>query len=188
MSWLISFAWTYSNCKERKPGITKLKILVHSGTRADDPWITKLLPQPLGYQILYTIDNLKPNQKTQQCVFILSCIQYCNYIIWVSFCCLTNIYWTNSKMTSIFITTIPNAWQNKNNLPYVAINTTRNTCGTLVSFKLSIVYQIWKINGCSSSLVIRRFWKCVLNMWQHSSDSWNATANRYITVRLVILT
>ena len=34
-------------------------------------------------------------------VFILSCIQYCSYMKLMSFCCLTNIYWSNSKMTPI---------------------------------------------------------------------------------------
>ena len=33
MSWLISFAWAYSGCKERKPRITKWKILVPCGNR-----------------------------------------------------------------------------------------------------------------------------------------------------------
>ena len=33
MSCLISFAWANSGCKERKPIITKWKILAHSGTR-----------------------------------------------------------------------------------------------------------------------------------------------------------
>ena len=34
-------------------------------------------------------------------VFILSCIQYCSYMKFMSFCCLTNLYWSNSKMTPI---------------------------------------------------------------------------------------
>ena len=33
--------------------------------------------------------------------FIVSCIQYCNLIIWVPFYCLTNSYRPNSKMTSV---------------------------------------------------------------------------------------
>ena len=34
-------------------------------------------------------------------VFILSCIQYCSYMKLMAFCYLTNIYWSNSKMTPI---------------------------------------------------------------------------------------
>ena len=37
----------------------------------------------------------------QDSVFILSCIQYCSYMKLMSFCCLTNICWSNSKMTPI---------------------------------------------------------------------------------------
>ena len=37
----------------------------------------------------------------QDSVFILSCIQYCGYKKLMSFCCLTNICWSNSKMTPI---------------------------------------------------------------------------------------
>ena len=44
-----------------KPRIIKWKILAHSGTRSNDPWITRLLPRPLGHQIWHTNDNLKLN-------------------------------------------------------------------------------------------------------------------------------
>ena len=37
----------------------------------------------------------------RQSVFTLSCIQYCSYIKWVSFCFLTNIDWSNGKITPI---------------------------------------------------------------------------------------
>ena len=36
----------------------------------------------------------------RESVFILSCIKYCSYMKLMSFCCLINIYWSNSKMTS----------------------------------------------------------------------------------------
>ena len=32
---------------------------------------------------------------------ILSCIPLCNHMVGVSFCSLTNRYWSDSKMTSI---------------------------------------------------------------------------------------
>ena len=37
----------------------------------------------------------------QYSVFNLSCIQYCSYMKLMLFCCLTNICWSNSKMTPI---------------------------------------------------------------------------------------
>ena len=33
----------------------------------------------------------------QESVFILSCIQYCSYMKLMSFCCLTNIFWSTLK-------------------------------------------------------------------------------------------
>ena len=96
MSWLISFAWANSGCKEQKPRFTKWKILAHSGTRTHDPWFSSLVPYPLGHQVWSGNDNLM-----RESVLVLSCIPSCNHMIWVSFCCLTNRYWSNSKMTSI---------------------------------------------------------------------------------------
>ena len=37
----------------------------------------------------------------RESLLILSCIQYCSYMKLMSFCCLTNIYFPNSKMTPI---------------------------------------------------------------------------------------
>ena len=37
----------------------------------------------------------------RESVFILSFIQHCSYMKLTSFCCLTNIYWSNSKVTPI---------------------------------------------------------------------------------------
>ena len=54
MSWLISFEWAYSGCKERKPRITKWKIHAHSRTPTHDPSITSLVPNPLDHQIWHT--------------------------------------------------------------------------------------------------------------------------------------
>ena len=57
---------------ERKPRVTKWKILAYSGTRTHNPWITSLVPNPLGHQISYTIDNLKLIQENTgfHCAFI----------------------------------------------------------------------------------------------------------------------
>ena len=49
----------YSSDKGREVGITKWKILLHSGTRTHNHWIAKPLPLPLGHEIWHTIDKLK---------------------------------------------------------------------------------------------------------------------------------
>ena len=68
---------------------------------------------------------------------ILSCTQYCSYMKLMSFCCLTNIYWSNSKMTLISYDYIKEymtkqehylAWYD------VAINKTIKTCILLYKF------------------------------------------------------
>ena len=59
MSRLISFAWAYSDCKERKPRITKWKILAHTEIRTHDSWFSSLVPYPWVYPDWYTNDYLK---------------------------------------------------------------------------------------------------------------------------------
>ena len=49
-------------------------------------------------------------------VFILSCIQYCSYMKLMSFCCLNNIYWSNSKMTPISYDYIMEYMTNENTI------------------------------------------------------------------------
>ena len=53
----------------------------------------------------------------RESVFISSCIQNGSYMKLMSFCLLTNIYWSNSKMTPIsYDYTLRNTWQiNRNN-------------------------------------------------------------------------
>ena len=66
----------------------------------------------------------------RESVFILSGIQYCSYMKWMSFCCLANIYWPNSKMTSIsydYITEYMTKWKHSLAWYDVAINITMNT-------------------------------------------------------------
>ena len=42
--------------------------------------------------------------KSRFLTFENQCIcQYCKFMKLMSFCCLTNIYWTNSKMTNIIL-------------------------------------------------------------------------------------
>ena len=66
----------------------------------------------------------------RQSVFILSGIQYCRYMKWMSFFCLANIYC--SKLTPILY-------------DYNII-------------KLAIVYQIWLLNGLGTRRVIQGSW------------------------------
>ena len=99
----------------------KWKILAHRGTRTHDSWITKLLPKPPGYQIWYTFNELKLTSRLQVFLLLFIATSYqsaeCFHfvvtvfniviiysqciIIWASFCCSTNRYWSNSNMTSI---------------------------------------------------------------------------------------
>ena len=154
MSWLISFAWANSGWKEGKPRITKWKILAYTGTRTHDPWFSSLVPNPLGHPIWYTNREFKTYPVEYRCalcylyrhchyrtmrerVFILSCIWYCSYMQWMSFCCLTNRYWSNSKMTSILYDYITEYMKKlKHCLAWydVAINSTMHTCILLDKF------------------------------------------------------
>ena len=67
----------------------------------------------------------------RESVFILSCDQYCSYMKLMSFCCLTNIYWWNSKMTPIsydYDTEYMAKWEYSLAWYDVAINSTMKTC------------------------------------------------------------
>ena len=76
MSRLISFAWAYSGCKERKPMILKWKILTHTGTRNHDPWFSSLMPYLLGRPVWYTNDNLNLSSRIQVCTVLFIATSY----------------------------------------------------------------------------------------------------------------
>ena len=152
MLWLISFAQAKSSCKERKPRITKWKMLAHTGNRTHDPWFSSLVPNPLGNPIWYTNDNLKPIQLNTgvHCaiyIYIVPCerlFSFCHIfrnvymnMKWMSFCCLTSRYCWNSKMTSIsyyYITEYMTNWKQSLTWYDVAIKSTMNTCFLLDKF------------------------------------------------------
>ena len=130
MLWLISFARTNLGCKERKPKITKWKILAHTGTRTHDPWFSSLVHYPLRHPVWYTNDNLKLIQKNTgiHCAinsYIVPCERPfsfchvfrnvvirngCHYAVWPIYICQT------AKWHPFHITTILNTQQNKNTL------------------------------------------------------------------------
>ena len=127
MSWLISFAWANSGCKERKPIITKWKILAHSRTRTHDPWFSRLVPYPLRHQGWYTNDYLKLIQCNTgfycaiysyivpcETVFLF-CHVFHNVIIWYGchFAVWSIDIGQTAKWHQFHITTILNTWQNE---------------------------------------------------------------------------
>ena len=132
MWWLISFAWANSGCKERKPRITKWKILAHVGTRTHDPWFSSLVPYPWGYPVWYINGNLNLLQKNTgvhcaiysyivQCesVFAFWCVfsiiviwNGCHFAVWP-----ISIVQT-AKWHPFHLITLRNTWQNENSLPH----------------------------------------------------------------------
>ena len=88
-----------------------------------------------------------------------ACTRDCNFIIWVSFCCLSKWYWSNSKMTSILynLNTELNARQVA--WYHVAINSTQwKPWVYWLRFKLSIVYHIWWPDWYCAILVMQGSW------------------------------
>ena len=79
-------------------------------------------------------------------VFILSCIAYCNHMKWMTFCCLTNRYWSNSKITSIpynYNTEYTTKCNYALALYGVAINSTMHTCILLDKFSILVCVSDW---------------------------------------------
>ena len=158
MSRLILFAWVNSGCKERTPRITKWKILALTGTRTHDPWFSSLVPNPLGLPIWYTNENLKLIQYNTgvhcaiysyilpyETVFLF-CHVFRSHMKWMSFRCLTNRYWSNSKMTSIsnnYNTKYTTKWKHALALYGVAINCTMHTCILLDNFWILVCISDW---------------------------------------------
>ena len=132
ISRLISFAWANSECKERKPRITKWKILAHTGTRTHDPWFSSPVPYPLRRPGWYTNDNLKLFQKNTgiHCAiysYIVPCervFSFChvfrNVIIWngCHFAVWPIDIGQTAKWHPFHITTILNTQQNENTLSH----------------------------------------------------------------------
>ena len=79
----------------------------------------------------------------------------------MSFCCLTERYWSNSKMTSIsynYNTEYTTKWKHSLAWYDVSINSKIKTCILLYKFKLSFVCKIWRPNGLGTRLVIQGSW------------------------------
>ena len=81
--------------------------------------------------------NRRTDGRTDRVIPNFVCGGYNNNMIWVSFCCLTNRYWSNRKMTSIshnynieYMPTL--AWYD------VAINSTIKTCILLYKFETAV--------------------------------------------------
>ena len=73
----------------------------------------------------------------RESVFILSYIQFCSYMKLMSFCCLANIYWSDSKMTPIsydYITEYMKKWKHILAWYDVAKNSKMRTFILLVEF------------------------------------------------------
>ena len=82
-------------------------------------------------------------------------------MIWVSFCCLTNRYWSNSKMKSIsynYNTEYTTKWKHYFAWYDVAINRTIKPVFYCIIFQLSFPDQTWLPNGQGTRLENQGSW------------------------------
>ena len=119
------------NCRTRPSDANPVPTSQHGGMRNRLKVFILQIPRNTHFLfnfLCHLVDNADPSSRHRK--------TKCNHMKWMSFCCLTNRYWSSSKMTSIltnrywssskmtsisYITTILNTRQNANTFSHCTV-------------------------------------------------------------------